>query len=157
MSKTTKEKRKEYAKDYYEKNKHAVIERVKRYRKEKREKYLKARRARKIKRWSTDDQYRLRELYRHKIYLVLSGKCSGKKIERLIGCSVSNLKNHFESMFKTGMSWENYGEWHVDHKRPLILFDLKKEAELLSAFHFSNLQPLWAHENRKKWTSIQED
>jgi hypothetical protein len=26
-----------------------------------------------------------------------------------------------ESQFKKGMTWENYGEWHLDHKIPLAL------------------------------------
>lgn len=68
----------------------------------------------------------------------------------LIGCELSTLKEHLESQFKPGMSWENYGDWHVDHIRPCSSFDLTKNEEQQKCFHYSNLQPLWAHENLKK-------
>jgi hypothetical protein len=53
------------------------------------------------------------------------------------------------------MSWQNYGEWHIDHVRPLASFDLSDPAQQRAAFHFSNTQPLWAKENLAKsdrWT-----
>jgi len=50
------------------------------------------------------------------------------------------------------MSWDNYGEWHVDHKRPCASFDLSKLKEQRVCFHYMNLQPLWAAENLSKGT-----
>ena len=50
------------------------------------------------------------------------------------------------------MSWENYGEWHVDHKIPLASAKTKEEVEKL--FHHSNLQPLWAKDNLEKGAKI---
>ena len=35
-----------------------------------------------------------------------------------LGCNIETFKKH-EQRFTEGMSWENYGEWHVDHKIPL--------------------------------------
>jgi len=59
-----------------------------------------------------------------------------------------------EGLFKPGMTWENYGEWQVDHKIPCVNFDLAKESEQYRCFHYSNLQPLWAEDNlRKGWKS----
>jgi len=55
-----------------------------------------------------------------------------------------------KSNFKPGMSWDNYGEWHIDHIKPLILFDLTKRSQMLKAVHYTNLQPLWANENISK-------
>ena len=46
------------------------------------------------------------------------------------------------------MSWNNHGEWHIDHIKPLGL--AKTENELKKLFHYKNVQPLWANENRKK-------
>jgi hypothetical protein len=51
---------------------------------------------------------------------------------------------HLERQFSTGMSWENYGRWHVDHRRPLDSFDLNDPRQVLEAMNFRNLQPLWA-------------
>lgn len=69
-----------------------------------------------------------------------------------LGCSGEFLKFWLESKWKPGMSWENYGKtgWHIDHIRPLASFDLTQEKEQKLAFHFLNLQPLWAHENLSK-------
>jgi len=61
--------------------------------------------------------------------------------------SIEGLKNILESKFQSGMNWENYGEWHIDHIRPLSSFDLTNPTELKLACHYSNLQPLWAYDN----------
>jgi hypothetical protein len=69
---------------------------------------------------------------------------------RDLGCTIEELKQHLESQFGPGMSWENYGKWHIDHIIPLSSFDLSKRDELLKACHYTNLQPLWAKDNIKK-------
>lgn len=69
---------------------------------------------------------------------------------QLLGCTVDELKVKLESRFQPGMTWDNYGEWHVDHIKPCASFDLTEPAQQLACFHFSNLQPLWALENLKK-------
>jgi len=75
---------------------------------------------------------------------------------RDLGCSIEELKRHLESQFAEGMSWDNYGKWHIDHIKPLSSFNLTKAEELKKACHFSNLQPLWAKDNLKKGNKIQE-
>lgn len=71
---------------------------------------------------------------------------------KLLGCSINELKNHLESQFKAGMTWQNYGlfGWHIDHMLPVTSFDLTKESEQNKCFHYTNLQPLWMLENIKK-------
>lgn len=69
---------------------------------------------------------------------------------RLLGCSVKELRAHLEKQFSPGMTWENYGKWHVDHKRPCASFNLHDESQRFQCFNFSNLQPLWAKDNLKK-------
>lgn len=73
-----------------------------------------------------------------------------KKKLSYLGCSKIELKEYIESQFKPGMDWNNYGKWHVDHIRPLSSFNLSVEEERIKAFHYSNLQPLWAVDNIKK-------
>jgi hypothetical protein len=68
--------------------------------------------------------------------------------KQLIGCSIAHLKNHLEEQFLPGMSWSNYGDWHIDHKIPLSSAKSEKALVLLS--HYSNLQPLWAIDNLSK-------
>lgn len=69
-----------------------------------------------------------------------------------IGCTPEQLKTHFESLFQEGMAWENYGEWHVDHKRPISSF---KPEEWEQINHYTNLQPLWAKDNLSKKNKFQ--
>jgi hypothetical protein len=73
-----------------------------------------------------------------------------KKTQDLIGCSIEQLWVHLEKSFKTGMTRENYGKWHMDHIRPCASFDLSKPEEQYKCFHYTNLQALWAHENFSK-------
>jgi hypothetical protein len=67
-----------------------------------------------------------------------------------LGCSIPELMVHIEARFTDGMSWDNYGAWHLDHIKPLILFDLTVREHFLKAAHYTNLQPLWAADNISK-------
>jgi len=95
---------------------------------------------------------RLISVCRKRIYDAIKRRNVKKKAHTmdLIGCSIEELIKHLESKFKSGMSWENYGKWHIDHIRPLSKFDLSDENQLKEACHYSNLQPLWAFENLSK-------
>lgn len=74
------------------------------------------------------------------------------KFEEYIGCSKVELKVYIEQKFKSGMSWENYGQWHIDHIIPLV--SAKTIDDLYKLCHYTNLQPLWAKENLKKHDKI---
>lgn len=74
---------------------------------------------------------------------------SGLAIESL-GCSIDELKVYLEFQFQDGMSWENYGEWEIDHIVPLFKFDLTNSEQVKKACNFSNLQPLWKKDHYKK-------
>jgi hypothetical protein len=93
---------------------------------------------------------RIAQNLRRRVNKAIRGK-PGSAVKDL-GCSVPELIKYIEYKFKIGMSWDNYGMkgWHVDHIKPLVLFDLYDIAEFRKACHFTNLQPLWATENRKK-------
>ena len=97
-----------------------------------------------------DPNFRILRNLRSRIYCALKGITKGKSTRKLIGCSVPKLKIHLESMFVSGMTWNNYGEWHLDHIKPCSSFDLRKENEQERCFNYLNLQPLWAAENISK-------
>lgn len=70
--------------------------------------------------------------------------------------SIDELKSHLESQFKPGMSWNNYGEWHIDHIVPDSNFnyDSMNHVGFLLSWSLSNLRPLWATENHKKYNKL---
>lgn len=67
------------------------------------------------------------------------------KTSEVLGYTALELKLHIEQQFKEGMSWDNYGKWHIDHIIPLSQAKSLKEGIDLS--QLSNLQPLWAKDN----------
>lgn len=75
-----------------------------------------------------------------------------KRAQELIGCTIVELRLHLEKQFRPGMTWDNhnYHGWHIDHIKPLASFDLSDPEQQKQAFHYSNLQPLWAKENISK-------
>jgi len=72
----------------------------------------------------------------------------------LLGCSIEEFKSHLQELFSDGMTFENYGEWHLDHVLPCSAFELQHSEEQDVCFHYTNLQPLWAIENIKKHNKI---
>jgi len=87
---------------------------------------------------------------RTRIWFALKRNIKSLKTIELIGCSLEFLRKHLESQFKEGMSWSNYGKWHIDHIKPCASFDLSKREQQRKCFHYKNLQPLWAEDNLKK-------
>ncbi len=70
---------------------------------------------------------------------------------KLVGCSIFELREHLQSSFTSGMTWDNYGiVWEIDHIKPCVLFNLVREEEQRSCFHWSNLRPLLVSLNRSK-------
>jgi len=108
------------------------------------------RRLYRIKKKKEDLNFRIRVNLANRILIALK---RGQKYEHtidLIGCSIPELKKHLELQFKAGMSWNNYGRWHIDHRVACARFDLTKRENQLKCFHYSNLQPLWDYENFSK-------
>ena len=131
-SENNKEKRKEYDKKYREENKELKN-------KQSRDYYL---RNPHIKAWRTVLKSSLRRM----------GKNKEDETIVLLGYSAIELKEHLEKLFVKGMSWDNHGEWHIDHIKPVSSFDISTEIKIVNAL--SNLQPLWAKDNRDKWNYL---
>ena len=117
---------------------------------------LKRRNINSLKRYKTDLNYKIRKLLRNRMYHVLTGKRITKRYKTmdLTGCSIDELKYYLESKFLPGMTWENYGKWHIDHIIPCAFFILTDYQEQKFCFHYTNLQPLWAEDNLKKRDNI---
>ena len=108
------------------------------------------------KRYRNDPEFRIRLNLRSRINQAIKKSSSKKifKLEKLIGCTIQELKKHLELKFSKGMSWDNYGKWHIDHILPCASFDLTKKKNQLDCCNYKNLQPLWAEDNIKKGSSI---
>lgn len=85
---------------------------------------------------------------RTRLAIKAKGFTKKSRIRKILGCDDITLKGHIEDLFPEGMTWENRGEWHLDHKTPLAA--AKTEEELLALCHYTNLQPLWAADNFAK-------
>jgi hypothetical protein len=129
--------KKEYNRRYYNENKQALIDAAVAY---------------KRNRLKTDAAYRAEHNLRRRLHVVVKAQGTAKayRFNQLVGCTAPDLKIHLERQFQEGMSWENYGEWEVDHVRPCASFDLANGEQQKACFHYTNLQPLWRGENAQK-------
>lgn len=164
------EKGVEHKKKYYQKNKERIkkntkknYEENKEYYQEYRKEYIqredvKERHRKYQKEWSK----KYRDKNPHivawrstlKAALIRMGtKKSGTTLE-MLGYSADELKEHIESLFTEGMSWSNWGEWHIDHIKPVSLFEEDTDISIVNALE--NLQPLWSFENLSKGNSYNE-
>jgi hypothetical protein len=84
---------------------------------------------------------------------LLKGKKS-LRMERLVGCTREEARNWIEAQFLPGMTWENYGAWHIDHMLPWEHFNLLDEGTHPQVMHYTNLQPLWGPDNSIKGSKI---
>ena len=168
-----KDKIKERGRIYYEENKDQILLYMKEYRdnsnKEEIAEYQKAYREdnkeeiRTCKRYwrkrkMLDPIYSLKHNLRTRIQIAIRegyGEKAYKTIE-LLGCSWEEVREHIESQFTEGMSWNNYGlhGWHIDHILPCASFDLSDLEQQKKCFHYTNLQPLWAEDNLRKSDKI---
>jgi hypothetical protein len=105
------------------------------------------------KRNKVDLNFRLRGNLRARLRCAVKNGRGGSAV-RDLGCSIEFLRQYLESKFQAGMSWDNYGDWHIDHIQPLARFDLTNREQLLKACHYTNLQPLWAIENLSKGAKL---
>jgi hypothetical protein len=73
-----------------------------------------------------------------------------KKTAELLGCDIKFFRQHLENQFTDGMTWDNYGEWHIDHILPCCSFDLTLIENQKKCFNYFNTRPLWKKDNFDK-------
>ena len=90
------------------------------------------------------------------IRVSLKGSKNGRGWESLVGYTCKDLKKHLEKQFCGGMSWENMGEWHIDHIIPISVFNFTKteHEDFKRCWALENLQPLWAKDNMRKHAKL---
>ena len=131
------DKKRAYNRKYYQENKSTLIASAVAF---------------KRNRLATDPAYRAEHNLRRRLHIVVKAQGTAKayRFNSVTGCTAPELKTHLEAQFRDGMSWENYGEWEVDHVRPCASYDLTDPEQQKECFHYTNLQPLWRKENAEK-------
>ena len=127
--------------EYYAKNKDLILEKNKKYRKNrKKEDY--------IFRLKEDIRTVIRHSFKRK------GIKKSKKTEQIIGCTITELKNHLLQTFfeNYGYEWDGAEDVHIDHIVPLAT--VNAEEEVMKLCHYSNLQLLKAKDNMEKSDKI---
>jgi hypothetical protein len=138
------------AKNDYVQNRESKIESSSNYYRENKTKVIKSQNKRVKVRLKADPKFLLKRRLRNRLYCALRSKGWGKnnKFKEYIGCTQDELKMHIEKQFTFGMSWENAGQWHIDHVKPLS--SAQTEQEMYELCHYTNLQPMWALDNIRK-------
>ena len=135
-SQRNKDYRKQYHKEWREKNKESYQEYRRNYEKTKKD---------------SDPAYKLASYTRTAIYTCLKERNINKYKNTfdLLPYGLEDLVQHLEKKFQEGMTWENYGEWHVDHVKPMssFVFENPEDKEFQECWSLDNLQPLWGKDN----------
>ena len=97
-----------------------------------------------------DVEFRLSTYLRNRLYKATKRNSKSGSAIKDLGCTMEFFRKYLEARFQSGMTWDNYGKWHIDHIKPLSRFDLTDRNQFLQATHYTNLQPLWATDNKKK-------
>jgi len=99
-----------------------------------------------------DEMLRLRHNISCAISRSLKTNKKGRRWEKIVNYSLQDLKKHLEKQFTEGMNWDNYGEWHVDHKIPVSVFNFKTvhDIDFKKCWRLKNLQPMWGKDNISK-------
>ena len=148
--KTNAEKMKEYGRQYREDNHEFCLMVVRRWGAANKEKKAEINRN-----WINSSSpaaknYRIAMNLRGRIYKAIRGGYKPLSTMVLLGCDMENFKEYMTALFTDGMSWDNHGEWHIDHIVPCAAFDLTDPEQQKICFHYTNLQPLWAADNLRK-------
>jgi hypothetical protein len=147
-------KNKEYHKQYYLDNKEKVDSRNKQWWLDNKQKRRESIWRYKSTRYKSDPLFKLKATLRDRTRSAFKKKSwiRNSPNEKLLGCDWKTAFHHIEKQFEPWMNWENHGEWHIDHIKPLASANTIEEMTPL--FHYTNLQPLSAGDNLRKGDKI---
>lgn len=134
---------------YYQENRESILDNKKRYYQENKDKLRVYKRDWKREKYKNDPEFRMREFMRDCLRRVLKVG-TGESSAKVLGYDRKQLMQRIECQFQPGMSWENHGEWEIDHRLSIDYFRKKGEDRPHIINALSNLQPLWKDENASK-------
>lgn len=149
--------------DYYERNRDAVLAGQAKRNAERSEadraRVQAVRRVAANRRYKNSAMIRIKAATSVALRRVLNGEKAGRRTFDLLGYTTDDLRQHIEKLFAPGMSWDNYGDWHVDHERPIasFSFDVDPIATIKECWALTNLKPMWGPDNKRKsstWNGV---
>ena len=157
-AKKNKEKLSEYHKEWSDKNRVKLREYHSEWRDKNRVNINEKTRLWYLNKRRNDPGFRLKCNTRTALYTCLKEANVTKYLStfELLGYTLEELMSHLEALFTEGMTWDNYGEWHVDHKIPMTSFNFETtdDREFKLCWCLDNLQPLWESDNLSKGTKL---
>jgi hypothetical protein len=154
----TKKRKSENHKKWSEKNRNYLTEYHQKWREKNIDKHREYKRKYEKHRKDTDPAYKLIANFRTAIYQVLKENNveKNKHYFDILQYTPEELISHLEKQFTDGMTWDNYGEWHVDHRMPISSFNFESidDDSFIKCWSLDNLQPMWGKENIVKSNNI---
>jgi len=146
------EKKREDSNNYYYDNIEIIKIKKKEY--NSREEVKKNRNVRVSNRKSIDPIFKLSLSISKCIFkkIKMGGYTKKSKTYSYLKCDYETFKEYIENQFTEGMSWDNQGEWHLDHYYPVSLAQTEEDMYIFN--HYTNFQPLWAEDNLSKSNSV---
>jgi hypothetical protein len=135
-----------YARQYRQDNKEAVAAKQRQYRQTPEAKAVRNARSRAQYATAEGKVYEAAKRLHREFFL---GLLTGDRVargEKLAGCSREQYRNHIASQFKKGMSYDNYGDWQINHIVPKRAFYGELKDYLAVFYWYGNAQPLWKAE-----------
>ena len=140
LSEEQKENHRRAKREWYHRNSEAVLE-------QQIEAYKSGKNKAKYRRYYQKNKVKICLQTQVRKFLLQKNQEKQKRTQEYVGYGPEELIAHLEKLFKPGMSWDNYGEWHIDHVKPKSWF---KAEEIKECFALENLQPMWRLENISK-------
>jgi len=138
---------KEYQQTWSKENRELLRDYHQKWRTKNREQLNQWKRKYESDRINNNPKYKLHRRISTALYSHLKGYGINKEstVFKTLSYDLNTLKHHIETLFTSGMSWDNYGEWHIDHVIPMSMFkfDTINDFEFKKCWELNNLQPLW--------------
>ena len=97
---------------------------------------------------NTDIQFKINQRIRTALWQNLKEQnlVKYKRTFEILPYTLEELMRHLEQQFIPEMIWDNYGEWHIDHIKPLASFNFNsiEDPQFIECWSLSNLRPMWA-------------
>lgn len=149
----TKENRKDYYKKYREENKQYFNEYCNNHYHTKKELYREWNK----NQYENNIEFRIKHIVTSRLHIALKtyNELKNNRTIEYLGCTIGEYRTYLESLFTPEMNWENQGSyWEIDHKNPIDSYNLHNPEELFECFHYTNTQPMYWEDNRKKSNKI---